>query len=77
MTQPQKTTETKTTETKTTQENEKVGLPTPRPEGQPEREDRTTGDEGGTGFYGPGHNEGGEGGVSGAKATKRGAGKTS
>jgi hypothetical protein len=28
-------------------------LPKPRPTGQPEIEDAATGDEGGTGFYGP------------------------
>lgn len=51
------------------------GLPQPRPEGQPEQEDATTGDEGGTGFYGSKNDAAGEGGVGGSKATKRGAGK--
>ena len=31
------------------------GLPLPRPEGQLERADETTGEEGGAGFYGPSH----------------------
>ena len=37
--------------------HEPRGLPLPRPEGQPELEDVTTGDEGGAGFYGPDHDK--------------------
>jgi hypothetical protein len=37
--------------------NEERGLPQPRPAGQPEREDKIMGDEGGTGFYGPASEE--------------------
>jgi hypothetical protein len=52
------------------------GLPKPRPEGQPDQQDATTGDEGGAGFYGPKSDDRGEGGVGGPDATRRGAGKT-